>query len=64
MKSKKFNGGPFWMLESNKVVGYKVVFCYDKSTPHGGEDNGNYVVIADGLRRWEAEDMIRRLQKS
>ena len=63
MSSKTENEiNPFWVLESNKV-GYKIVFC-PEGRPQGGADNGNYHIIADGLKRKTALDMVRRLRNS
>ena len=50
---------PFYVLESNKV-GFKIVYC-PIGKPQGGRDNGNYTVIADGMKRQEAADMHKRL---
>lgn len=51
---------PFFVLESQH--GYKVAWC-PQGKPMGGNDNGNYSVIADGLKRQEAVDMAKRLRK-
>lgn len=48
----------FWVLESQ--AGWKVVWC--KEFPQGGERDGNWMLIADGLRLSDACDFARRLR--
>lgn len=50
-----------WVLESNKV-GYKVVWCNEK--PSGGYANANYLILADGLTRFQAEEFARKMRNS
>lgn len=52
---------PFWVLESNDC-GFKVVYCED-GQPQGGRTNANYLILADGLNRKEATEMVQRLRR-
>ena len=52
---------PFWVLESNKA-GWRVVYCFG-NRPQGGVHNGNWIVLADGMKRNEAVAFAKRLRK-
>ena len=53
---------PYYVLES-KNTGYKVVYCLN-GKPQGGRGDGNYTIVADGLKREEADELVKQLRNN
>ena len=51
---------PYWVMESNNV-GWKVIYC--NGPPVGGEENGNWTLVQDGLSYNGAICLADRLRR-